>query len=304
MCCLEGTKAVVRPPTSPKANKLPSGMVTPELLGPTPQRKWNSQSFGKRAASASTLTAARTTKRTASRSSAICRSDSVLAGAAGCTPALCRTSSAIQLPTPHTTLPWSNNSDFTGMLERPSTATKVASAGGATSGSAASSAIGASPAGSRRSRILPNRLGSANATFATLPPLPPPNSSCSLVNRGGQASSTEKLSKLKRFTPSTAREPVMPQWTSKCGPSPPSSNQSCFPRRFAATTRRPRRASTKAGSLTPSPMTLSSNFPSRGPPPDSRANTFRIVRPTACLSISPRIASTSGSSGMAPGTRA
>uniref|UniRef100_A0A7S4QT06 Uncharacterized protein n=1 Tax=Alexandrium monilatum TaxID=311494 RepID=A0A7S4QT06_9DINO len=188
--CREGTNAVVRPPTSSKATSVPFGRATPGPLGPTFQRTWKSQSFGNRAASASTATALRSTASTAECTAAACTSLSDRPGAAGCTPAAWSASSATQLPTPQTAFSWSSRTAFTGAADACRAAAKAASGKGEARGSGASRDTGDSSNGALRRSTCPNRRGSVKASFVVLPlpfPQPPVNSNCSLLKRGGQA---------------------------------------------------------------------------------------------------------------------
>mmetsp|Transcript_96172 Transcript_96172/g.200900 ORF Transcript_96172/g.200900 Transcript_96172/m.200900 type:complete len:212 (+) Transcript_96172:300-935(+) len=148
IACLAGTRAVVRPPTVRKTMVPPLfGSWISFLRVPASQRRWNNQLFGNRSASASTFTAVCTTEKRLLRRLAIWASESVLAMAAGWIPALCKTSSATQLPTPHTSFDWSNSKAFTGMVLVDRTSEKCFKGGSETRGSGARLEIGGCSSG-------------------------------------------------------------------------------------------------------------------------------------------------------------
>eukprot|EP00967_Tisochrysis_lutea_P093035 scaffold134387_cov31-Tisochrysis_lutea.AAC.1 len=172
--------------------------------------------------------------------------------------------------------------------------------GGLATGSLASSESGGlAQASAPRRRMRPKRRGSVYAIAA-----PSLMTISSFVKRGGHTSmSMVKFLYCGASTPWTTTDPVMPRWIRRllvAGPvvASPSSSQSCFPFLWAERMKAPSSAAASWPAVTPSAITLSSNSPSRGPPPCSVTTTALIREPTARSCSSRRCASTSGSSGI------
>eukprot|EP00962_Isochrysis_galbana_P059137 scaffold32567_cov123-Isochrysis_galbana.AAC.4 len=304
LSCKVGKKAVVRPATVSKWMRPIGEAIEPEVS--FCQRWWNSQCVGKREESAWHAHASEQTRSTAACTASSCLSERELQGALGSTRAWKSTSSATQLPTPHTTRLWSSNAALMGLFNRRMMSRNSLWSGGPMIGSLANAERGGlTVASGPRSRMRPNRRGSAYAIVAPLLSI-----ISSLVKRGGhRPASMLKLWYRGASTPRTSSEPVMPRCTSRLalgGPAKvgPSSSHNCLPRRRAERMKAPSTVDEKSLGDTPSANTLSSKLPSRGPPPCSVKSTATTRCPTACASSMSLCASTSGSSGIVYSQRA